>query len=170
MDLNSQLSLSVFCVSCVRVKWGVRLMSCLMMSPQTCGECRLVAVAFLSPLSTAAQPDPCVLAQPFIPLCQLSQCVSSRNSLKFNLISSVSLPIQAQIEHGETPPTIFHYYFHRPPYQPTHPAWAPALQCSVFCFYLSKFQHEPLSPSWTVSTLRSGWCRMPPPPTHTHTS
>lgn len=87
-------------------------MSCLMMSSQTCRECRLVAVAFLNQLSTAVRPDPCVLAQPFIPLCQLCQCVSSRNSLQFNLISSVSLPIQAQIEHGEAPPAIFQYHFH----------------------------------------------------------
>lgn len=80
-------------------------MSCLVMSLHTCRECRLVAVAFLNQLSTAVQPYPCVLPQPFIPLCQLCQCVSSRNSLKFNLISSVSLPIQAQIEHGKTLPT-----------------------------------------------------------------
>lgn len=141
-------------------------MSCLMMSPQTCRECRLVVVAFLNPLSTAVQPGPCVLAQPFILLCQLCHCVSSRNSLRFNLISSVSLPIQAQIVHGETLPAIFQYHFHQP--VPTSQVTLPELQpySAVFCFVscpsFSMSPHLPAEPCPRLGQV--GAACLPPTP------
>lgn len=141
----------------------------MMMSLHTCRECRLVAVAFLNQLSTAVQPYPCVLPQPFIPLCQLCQCVSSRNSLKFNLISSVSLPIQAQIEHGKTLPTphssitatnLFGW-----PHRPSHFAKAelqPHRTVFFFCLSPSMSLSVPAEPS-PHSGQVGGTCQSPTP-------
>lgn len=62
-------------------------------------------------------------ALPFIPLCQLCQCVRSRNSLTLTPISSASLTVPSQIEHGKTLPPTFQPYYYQPfgwPHQPSH--------------------------------------------------
>ena len=114
----------------------------------------------------------CVPPEPFIPLCQLCQTVSSRNSLKLTLISSASLPIPAQIERGKTLPPTFQSHYHQPfgrPHRPSHFAKAelqPHMH-SVFSVW---------APAWVlVSQLhrvhaqgRLATQAIPPPPLPPH--
>lgn len=136
---------------CVRAKGDVMFDDIM----QTCRECRLVAVLFWTSFQqlSLTLPYRCVLPQPFIPLCQLCQCVSSRNSLKLTLISSASLPILAQIERGKNPPThipvsLLPALWLAPSAKSLCQSWAPASygQC-FFCLSPSMSPSVPAEPS-----------------------